>query len=266
MTACRIEGLKEVFMTMWGDDGMEVDLFSALPGIQYFCEQAFGAADPMKAARKNFAGVCGCPFEPWVRAAGVDSIPPIKKPEQAMTAIGRALLWQDPALALLDPVLGKTNLRPWYGKLAKDLAAASQAGGLASRLEFPAAIAAVLELKTHLRRDLARAYAKKDKKALRAMAKRELPELRKRAVALWKRHRLLWMTTYKPFGWEVIESRYGTVMARLETLQQRLDDYLAGRLEELPEIAATLHNPWEGRDIAHLHFGSGRMRTPSCIK
>ena len=50
MSACRKEGLKEVFMTMWGDEGMEVDLFSALPGIQYFCEQAFGAKDPMKAA------------------------------------------------------------------------------------------------------------------------------------------------------------------------------------------------------------------------
>jgi hypothetical protein len=266
MSACQKEGLKEVFMTMWGDDGMEVDLFSALPGIQYFCEQAFGAADPMKAAKKHFAGVCGCPFEPWVRAAGVDSIPLIQKPEMTTTAVGRALLWQDPALTLLDPLLGKANLRPWYGKLATDLAAASKAGGLAPRLGFPAAIAAVLELKTHLRRDLAKAYAKQDRKALQALAKRELPELRKRVTALWKRHRLLWMTTYKPFGWEVVESRYGTVMARLETLQQRLDDYLAGRLDELQELAAPLHNPWEGREIGQLHFGSGRMRTPSCIK
>ncbi len=266
MSASQKEGLKEVFMTMWGDDGMEVDLFSSLPGIQYFCEQAFGAADPMKAAKKNFVGSCGCAFEPWVRAAGVDSIPLIKAPERAMTAVGRALLWQDPALTLLDPVLGKANLRPWYGKLAKELASESKKGGLASRLSFPAAIASVLELKTHFRRDLAKAYAKKDRKAMQALAKRELPELRARATALWKRHRELWMTTYKPFGWEVVESRYGTVMARLETLQQRLDDYLAGRLDELQEIAAPLHNPWEGREIGSLHFGSGRMRTPSCIK
>jgi hypothetical protein len=266
MRACRQEGLKEVFMTMWGDDGMEVDLFSALPGIQYFCEQAFGATDPMKAARKHFAGVCGCPFDPWVRASGVDSIPLIKQPEKAQTALGRALLWQDPALALLDPLLGRANLRPWYGKLAGDLATAAKAGGLASRLEFPAALAAVLELKVHLRRDLARAYAKKDRRSLQALARHELPKLRKRVTALWKRHRELWMTTYKPFGWEVIESRYGTVMARLETVQQRLDDYLAGRLDELPEIAAPLHNPWAGSEISKLHFSAARMRTPSFIK
>ncbi len=266
MDACRQEGLKEVFMTMWGDDGMEVDLFSALPGIQYFCEQAFGAADPMTAARKNFAGTCGCAFEPWVRASGVDSIPLIKKPELAKTAIGRALLWQDPALALLDPLLGKANLRPWYGKLARDLAAASVEGGLSYRLLFPAALAYVLELKTHLRRDLAKAYGKQDRPALKALAKTELPELRKRVQTLWKTHRAMWMATYKPFGWEVIESRYGTVMARLETVQQRLDDYLAGRLDDLPEFAATLHNPWVGKELSDLHFGSSRMRTPSCIK
>lgn len=266
MSACRKEGLKEVFMTMWGDEGMEVDLFSALPGIQYFCEQAFGAKDPMKSAKKHFAGVCGCAFEPWVKAAGLDSIPLIKHPEMEKTALGRALLWQDPALALLDPALGKANLRPWYGKLAKDLTVESKKGGLSSRLEFPAAIATVLELKAHLRRDLAKAYAKKDRKALVFIAKRELPELRKRATLLWKRHRAMWMTTYRPFGWEVIEGRYGTVMARLETLQQRLGDFLAGRLDDLPEIAVALHNPWEGREIGRLHFDTSRMRTPSCIK
>lgn len=203
-------------MTMWGDEGMEVDLFSALPGIQYFCEHAFGAADPMKAAKKHFAGVCGCPFEPWVRASGLDSIPPVGQPEMSTAPLGRS-------------------------------------------------IASVLELKTHLRRDLARAYAKRDRKALNAIAGRELPELRRRAAALWKRHRAMWMATYNPFGWEVVESRYGTIMARLATLQQRLDDFLAGRLDALSEIAADLHNPWEGREISGLHFSPSRMRTPSCI-
>ena len=253
-------------MTMWGDDGMEVDLFSSLPGIQYFCEQAFGAKDPMKAAKKHFAGVCGCPFEPWVRASGNDSIPLIKEPEMSKTAIGRALLWQDPALTILDPVIGKANLRPWYGKLAADLAAASKAGGLARRLEYPAAIASVLELKAHLRRDLSKAVAKGDRKAVKALSKGDLTELRKRVEALWKRHRLMWMETYKPFGWEVIEGRYGTVMARLATLQERVEAYAAGKLETIPELTAALHNPWEGAKIGDLHFGANRVRTPSTIK
>jgi hexosaminidase len=266
MSACRQEGIDEVFMTMWGDDGMEVDIFSALPGIQYFCEQAFGAADPMAAAQKHFAGVCGCPMQPWVRAADIDSVPLIEKPEISHASVARALLWQDPALTLLDPTLGDADLRPWYGKLASELSEASQAGGLARRLEYPAAIASVLELKTHLRRDLSKAIAAGDRKAVRALAQGDLAELRQRVEALWKRHRATWMETYKPFGWEVIEGRYGTVIARLATLQDRLDAYAAGDLDDLPELTAELQNPWPGRTLDGLPLSSSRVRTPSCIK
>jgi len=265
MEASRAEGLAEVFMTMWGDDGMEVDPFSALPGIQYFCEQAFGAADPMAAAQRHFEGVCGAPFAPWVRASGIDSIPLIKQPEQAKTALGRALLWEDPALALLDPMRRKANLRPWYGKLARDLARAARGGGLAGRLAFPAAIAAVLERKVHLRRDLAAALKAGDRPALRRLARRELPALRRRAAALWTCHRAMWMATFKPFGWEVIESRYGTLMARLATLQERVDDYLAGRLASLPELEAPLRHPWPNRRPEQIYTNAARMRTPSII-
>ena len=195
--------------------------------------------------------VPGCPFDPWVRAAGTDSIPLVRKPHESMTALGRALLWQDPALALFDPVLGDHDLRAWYGDLAGELTAAASAGGLAQRLGFPAGIAATLELKTHLRRDLAKAYKAGDRAALKAIATGDLPELRQRARALWKRHRDMWMTTYKPFGWEVIEGRYGTLMARLETLQERLDGYLAGTLANYRDRRRT-HNPYRS-EIGDIH-------------
>lgn len=32
----------------------------------------------------------------------------------------------------------------------------------------------------------------------------------------------MWMKTYKPFGWEVLESRYGGLRARLETMFDRI--------------------------------------------
>jgi hypothetical protein len=184
----------------------------------------------------------------------------------AKTAVGRALLWQDPALTILDPLLGKANLRPWYGRIARELTAASKAGGLARRLEFPAAVAAVLELKTHLRRDLSRAVARGDRKAVKAIARGDLAEVRKRVEALWKRHRAMWMATYNPFGWEVIESRYGTLMARLATLQERAEAYAAGKLDTIPELTAALHNPWDDSKIDNLHVSAARMRTPSFLK
>jgi len=264
--ACRQERLPEVFMTMWGDDGMEVDIFSALPGIQYFCEQAFGATDPMAAARKHFRGSCGVEFDPWVEAAGVDSNPAIENPSMSHTALGRALLWQDPALSFVDPVIGNRDLRDWYGALARKLSAHARSGGLAERLSFPAAISSALEFKVHLRRDLTRALARRDRRALKRILENDLSMAIRRVETLWKRHRTLWMETYKPFGWEVVECRYGGLLARLRTLQARVGSYLAGDLRSLPELEAELRNPWEGRKADDLYFPYWRVKTPSCVK
>jgi hypothetical protein len=50
----------------------------------------------------------------------------------------------------------------------------------------------------------------------------------------------MWLATYKPFGWEVIEQRYGGLLARLEGLADRLEQYLEGRIDSIPEFETQL--------------------------
>ena len=49
-------------------------------------------------------------------------------------------------------------------------------------------------------------------------------------------HRKLWHQTYKPFGWEVLDIRYGGMLSRLDTVIWRLEEYLAGNIAEIPEL------------------------------
>ncbi|WP_247740854.1 hypothetical protein [Cohnella sp. LGH] len=44
------------------------------------------------------------------------------------------------------------------------------------------------------------------------------------------------MGTCKPFGWEVLDIRYGGALARLDTAIERLAGYLSGRVERLEEL------------------------------
>ncbi|OGV74765.1 MAG: hypothetical protein A2269_05110, partial [Lentisphaerae bacterium RIFOXYA12_FULL_60_10] len=264
MTACKAEGVREAFMTMWGDDGMEVDIFSSLPGIQYFCEHAFSPTVDRKQVARRFETVCGSDFADWVRASGIDTVPSVKKPSYANTSVG--LLWQDPLFAILDP-----HMRPWdwkqhYLKLEQTLTKAMRGGGLSGRLEYPARIAGVLARKVDLRRRLEQAYRRKDRRALTGIVRSELTDLEQAVKALWRYHRAMWMRTYKPFGWEVIEHRYGGLMARLDTVRQRLGDYLAGRVPRLEELEAPLHDPWTGIKDRTVNIGYSRVKTPSCIK
>ena len=39
-------------------------------------------------------------------------------------------------------------------------------------------------------------------------------------------HRSNWFGLYKPFGWEVLDLRYGGLITRLETMHERLIAYL----------------------------------------
>lgn len=265
MTACKREGLKEVFMTMWGDDGMQVDIFSALPGIQYFCEHAFNKKVDMASVERGFEGSCDARFGDFTRAAEIEYTPLVKHPETTVANAAVGLLWQDPFLALLDPHTEGADLKKFYTEVARDLGKAS-GRGISSRLAFPLLIAKALALKVNLRRDMAKAYKKKDRAKLRAILKKDLPALRKAVDKLWKEHRAMWMATYKPFGWEVLEHRYGGLRSRLETVEWTLKNYLDGKTERIPELDAKLHNPWSKVKDTVLPMRYQRVMTPSCIK
>ena len=46
------------------------------------------------------------------------------------------------------------------------------------------------------------------------------------------------MTYNKPFGFEIMDIRYGGVISRIETAKARLEDYLDGKIDSLPELEA----------------------------
>ena len=108
------------------------------------------------------------------------------------------------------------------------------------RLIFPARLARALALKCDLRRNLAEAYAAGNRRKLKKILEGDLVALRKAVDELWKCHRDTWLATYKPFGLEVIEKRYGGLRARLESLSDRLYAYLSGKVLEIPELEVRL--------------------------
>ena len=56
--------------------------------------------------------------------------------------------------------------------------------------------------------------------------------------ALHASHKAAWMAHNKSFGWEVQDIRYGGLVARFRTVQERLSAYLAGELSNIEELEA----------------------------
>ena len=267
MKACGEKGLREVFMTMWGDDGMECDVYSALAGLQLFAEHGYAQkAIDGRSLRANFRGSCEADYDDWTAGGLIDAVDCLADPSASSANVSKWLLWQDPALAVMDPQLGKASLRKHYEKAARRLASAARKKGMASRLAFPAQLARVLALKCDLRREMAGAVRSRSRSAAGRVLRSRLLPLRRELGRLWRLHRSVWHSLYKPFGWEVVERRYGGLMARVETLTERLGAFASGELKSIPELEAKLLQVFPG-DARKLP-GSGYMRvaTPSCIK
>lgn len=222
--------LKEAFVTAWGDDGMECDLFSALPAIQYFAEMAYAPAKADAALEAHFAGSTGGTLASWIGASRIDNTPDIADPEQSHANPSKWILWHDPLLSFLDKHIPE-SYPSHYAALAKEYApylntAAGAVKKEDARLGFVALLAAVLARKTALHRALRPAYRAKDTEAIRRLVSQELPALKGEIETLWEAHRTLWHRNYKPFGWEVLEGRYGALLLRLETTREKLASWL----------------------------------------
>ncbi|MBI4283841.1 MAG: beta-N-acetylhexosaminidase, partial [Chloroflexi bacterium] len=266
MAASRDKKVREAFICAWGDNGMENDIFSILPAVQFFAESAFSDRVDRKVLTDNFRGSCQTDISAYELASEIDLLKYLKKPEGAVANPSKWLLWDDPLIGLCEPQQDGLSFRKHYAELSGDLRKAAAKNPSMNRLVFPAQIATVLAIKCDCRKNLVAAYKARNKKELRRLLKKEVRPLLKEVKKLWLTHRKLWLDTYKPFGLEVIEIRYGGLILRLQELIMRLEQYLAGKVIGIPEFETELLRFVDPAAVEPYYIGSyQRISTPSAI-
>jgi len=263
--ACLHEGVRELFFTMWKDDGAEVDFDSALAGVVYAAEASYNGGEVDDARwTQRFAGVCRANLAANLQICELDRCPDVRQDE----VNARMLLWEDPLFLLYSRSLAASRQFPefrpaeYYGELARRLAAQRDTG-VAGDLPFARQVAQTLALKAALCDDLRAALAPdgapRDRAALQTLADVRIPQLTAAVRELWEVHRRVWMVQNKPFGFEVLCVRYGGLILRLEEIALRIRQLLSGQIERIDELA----QPFE--PLAE-HFWSYRsVATVSCI-
>lgn len=69
-------GVKAIMTTIWGDEGNEVDLYSAIPGLFYHAQQAYTQNDEVDVAllKRRFDGITGADFDDYVYASKLELV------------------------------------------------------------------------------------------------------------------------------------------------------------------------------------------------
>lgn len=235
LAASKERGIKEVFATLWGDDGGETPTLSALPGLQVFADLSYRDTIDEELANAVSLQNTGLTFDEFVLLNELDETPGVMENNLNISAASKVLLWQDPLLGRFDKNIEGFELNAHYKQLAEKLEPLTQKGQYTTLFAFYHKLADVLSDRAEFGLRVKAAYDKKDKEALREMldvAKKLYTEQNE----LRQAHRKLWLTYNKPFGWEVLEIRYGGAIARMDTTISRLEAYLNGEVTVLEEL------------------------------
>jgi hypothetical protein len=233
MKQVRAHGVKNVLVTMWGDDGHDCSFFSTLPALYAIKRYADGEYDENVIATE-FEKLFNVSFADMMRL----DLPNKTKFNPDMTAIRNAcksLLYNDCFLGWKDHPLEAEMPIP-YGEYAKELyGLVARTGEYGYLFENLANLCAVLEYKAELGVYTRRAYQAGDKEALKALLPR-YEEASKRVKVLHKSMKAIWMRDNKPYGWEVQEVRFAGLASRLLDCKERIEEYLEGKVENIPEL------------------------------
>ncbi|WP_257348951.1 beta-N-acetylhexosaminidase [Pseudalkalibacillus decolorationis] len=239
LSACKQENVKEVFATLWGDDGSESNYFFALLGLQLFAEHGYSKTIDSEKVKRRFEFCTGGDFNAFLALGKGDVHSAADWHKLIPDNPTKYLLWQDILLGLFDKNIENLGFSNHYRSIYEELEHhIKKDSRWTSLYEFTSRLCLLLSLKSEMGLKLFYLYQKNMKEELQEVSNKELKVLHDRVNGLKKAHREEWMKNNKPFGWEVLDIRYGGLIARIETTQKRITDYVEGKIECIDELEA----------------------------
>jgi hypothetical protein len=263
LAACKEVGVGTVLATLWGDDGTECDLEACLLGLQLYAEVCYGDGTDEEKLARRFKTCCQGEMADFWALKDIDEAPGVEKDNPGSCNPSEYLLWQDPMKGLFDANVSGVPVAAHYKKIAEELMGAQERNpGYREVFGLYKKLCDTLALKAELGLRLREAYARGDRVALAEIAEAHLPATSDALRQLREAHLRRWHELYRPFGWEVMDARYGAALLALEAARWRLEEHLEGRVDRLEELEEP-RLPFDGKEGQLSCQYVGRMLSAS---
>lgn len=253
LSACAENGVKDVFLTMWGDDGAECSRFSLLPSLYYASELNKGNTDEA-AIKRGFEEKYGISFDDFMLLDLPDT------PTYGETQVFNPetyMLYSDAFFGVLDATVAK-------GEGERYAACAEKLSKLENHAEYGCLfgtlkeLCEVLGIKYELGVKLRKAYRENDRKELEALLN-AIGVLIGRVEAFYRAFRTQWFRENKPQGFETHDIRIGGILQRLQNCRDRIEAYLQNKTDRIEELEEEMLAPYGGKPTLFKNWNQNAL-------
>lgn len=243
MAAAKANQIPTVYATMWGDDGAETPILAARVGIQHFAEHIYHAKPSIADTKQACHDLQKLDADRYLLLDQFDQLQELTANNPDSTRPSKLLLYEDLLTPLYAINLQRFDLIAKYQQLATDLQEIINTQNLNQQevklFHYYELLAQALQQKASLLKTIPKAYREQNQPAMQE----NIAEIKAFSTTLTKlraAHRDCWFILSQPFGWEVMDVRYGGLISRNDTAIWRLTQWLQDPATTLPELEQKL--------------------------
>ena len=230
MKAARRQKIDKIMVTLWGDNGKECSYFSLLPSL-YTVKKVYDGEEDMEKIKADFQSLTG---ESYDAMAYLDCPNYVGGNKSISANVCKYVTYGDPFLNFFDS-RWKEGVSAEYQAHKLELERLKVNSKYWYLYDYMESLCDFLSIKYDLGIRARRAYNQQDQKGITEVAKDFFVAVEK-LDALYKNLRNVWYKENKPFGFEILDLRFGGMKQRLVSCGERLIDYVNGKLESIPEL------------------------------
>ena len=257
MSECIKNGINKVFFTAWGDDGGFCSPFSVLPSIFAVSEYAKGNFDENSIKQKFFERF-SVKFDDYMQIDAPNEIS--LKNEADVVNPSKYLLYNDCFLGMFDSAIPR-DCNKKYAGIAANLRKLQIPDEYKFAFKPVISLCECLSFKAELGLKTRSAYKNGDKKQLGLLLNGDYKNAVNKTEELYENLKEYWNVLYKPHGADVLDLRFGGIIARLKRNAEKLNDYIEGKTDRIEELEEEIYDylgneEFSGKPLAYNGFAS----------
>lgn len=229
IASCIKCGVKDAFITCWGDDGAEASAWSVLPTLCYAACLAQGITKTADIKAK-FTECVGASFDDFMLLDLPDRLT-----DSLLTNPSKYLLYNDCFMGLFDKTVAEGDGKKYASYARRLKNAAKRAGEFSYLFDTASKLCSALSVKADLGNRTRAAYLSRNMEELDCVIA-DYTKVIKRVEAFYEAYKVQWFKENKPHGFEIQDIRLGGLIARLSSCKSRLIRLKSGDITEIPEL------------------------------